>query len=91
MSVDSWASAAAYRASLSLDFTLLSDWGRAVAPAYGAWDDAQQVATRWSYLIDKQGVVRFAQHSELTEPRDMGAMMDAARSLAAEQRVRGTP
>lgn len=82
MSVDSWASAAAYREQLGLDFALLSDWSREVAPAWGAWNPHDQVATRWSYLIDKQGVIRFAQHSPLNQARDLDAMLAAVRSLA---------
>jgi peroxiredoxin len=84
VSVDSWASAAAYRAELGLDFTLLSDWGREVSPAWGAWNPQQQVSTRWSYLIDKQGIIQFAQHSALSEPRDLEAMLAAVRALAED-------
>lgn len=85
VSVDSYASAGEFRKQLELPFDLLSDWGREVAPLYGAYNDNQMVATRWSFLIDKDGVIRFVQHSGLNEPRDIEAMMDAVEDLYAEQ------
>lgn len=84
VSVDSWASATAFREELGLEYALLSDWGREVAPTYRAWDPERMVATRWSYLVDKEGVIRFAQHSALDQPRDADAMMAAVEELHRE-------
>jgi peroxiredoxin (alkyl hydroperoxide reductase subunit C) len=83
VSVDSWASNKAFHSELGLPFDLLSDWEREVAPAYGAFNERELVANRWSYLIDKDGVVRFAQRSGLNEPRDFAAMLDAVEDLYA--------
>jgi peroxiredoxin Q/BCP len=85
VSVDSYASAAEFRDQLDLPFDLLSDWGREVAPQYGAYIESQMVASRWSYLIDKEGVIRFVQNSGLNEPREIQEMLDAVEELYEEQ------
>jgi len=81
ISVDSYASNAEFRNQLGLPFDLLSDWGRDVAPKFGAYNERQMVANRWSYLIDKDGVIRFVQHSGLNEPREIQEMLDAVEGL----------
>lgn len=43
-------------------------------PAYGAYSPRTKIATRWSFLIDKDGVIRYTQHTGLNEPRDVEAM-----------------
>ena len=85
MSVDSYASAAEFRSQLELPFDLLSDWGREVTPMYGAYNENQMVANRWTYLIDKEGIIRFVQNSPLNEARDFPAMLEAVEELHAEQ------
>ena len=44
-------------------------------PAYGAFSERTKIASRWSFLIDKDGVIRYTQHTGLNEPRDVDAMM----------------
>ena len=84
VSVDSYASAAEFRKQLELPFDLLSDWGREVTPMYGAYNESQMVANRWSYLIDKEGIIRYVQNSPLNEARDFPAMLAAVEELHAE-------
>ena len=85
VSLDSYASAGEFRDQLDLPFDLLSDWGREVAPLYGAYNESQMVANRWSYLIDKEGMITYVQNSPLNEPRDFPAMMQAVEELYAEE------
>lgn len=43
-------------------------------PAYGAFSARTNTATRWSFLIDKKGVIRYTQHTGINQPRDVEAM-----------------
>jgi len=56
-----------------------------VIPAYGAFNARMKIANRWSFLIDKEGIVRYAQHAGLNEPTDIEAMKNAADDLFREQ------
>lgn len=70
MSVDSWASHKVFREQLGLPFDLLSDWDRDISKKYGAFDEVEMVSTRKSFLVDKEGVVRFTQEAILTKPEN---------------------
>lgn len=85
MSADGWASHAEFERQLELPFDLLSDWDRTVMPAYGAFSVRTKIASRWSFLIDKQGVVRYTQHTGLNDPRDVEAMKAEVEKLYQEQ------
>lgn len=85
ISADGWASHAEFARQLELPFNLLSDWDREVMPAYGAFSERTKIANRWSFLIDKEGVIVYTQHSGLNEPRDVEAMMDEVQKLYDEQ------
>jgi mycoredoxin-dependent peroxiredoxin len=63
-------------------FPLLSDfWPHGeVAQAYGVFNDKLGFANRGTFVIDKTGVVRFAEENQPGEARDQGAW---ARALAA--------
>jgi peroxiredoxin len=54
------------------DFPLLSDfWPHgAVAQAYGAFNDTAGIANRGTFLIDTEGIVRFAEMNGPGEGRD---------------------
>lgn len=56
-----------------LNFGLLSDfWPHgAVASAYGVFDADLGVARRSSFVIDKDGIVRWSVHNELPRSRDL--------------------
>jgi peroxiredoxin Q/BCP len=41
-----------------LDFPILSDPGTEVARAYGVIHDTRKVAERWTFYIDKDGIIR---------------------------------
>ena len=81
VSVDSWASLKKYRKELNLPFDLLSDWDRQVSKKYGVFNEKELVANRKSFLVDKNGFVRFTQQSGLNEPRKHEEMLSAVRKL----------
>ena len=45
--------------SLKLDYPILSDPGKATAKAYGVVHEGREVPERWTFYIDKEGVVKF--------------------------------
>jgi mycoredoxin-dependent peroxiredoxin len=67
------------------EFPLLSDfWPHgAVAQAYGVFNDKAGMAVRGTFLIDKQGVVRFAEVNGPGEARDQAGWQKAIAALAA--------
>ncbi len=72
-----WADAQGYQ------FPLLSDfWPHgAVAQAYGCFNDTAGMAVRGTYLIDTQGVVRFAEVNQPGEIRDQDGWRRAVAEL----------
>ena len=73
ISCDSVQTLRAYAERDGYDFPLLSDfWPHgAVAQAYGVFNDKVGVATRGSFLIDTDGVVRWSVVNEIGEARDL--------------------
>lgn len=71
ISVDSFFTLREFKKSQNLNFILLSDFNKEVAPKYDAlYDDyygMKGVAKRASYVIDKQGTIR---HMEILEDSD---------------------
>ncbi|MGI8761351.1 MAG: peroxiredoxin [Jatrophihabitantaceae bacterium] len=65
------------------DFPLLSDfWPHgAVAQAYGAFNEQAGIANRGTFLVDRDGVVRFAELNGPGEGRDPQAWRDAIAAL----------
>ena len=65
------------------DFPLLADfWPHgAVAQAYGVFNDVAGIANRGTFLIDKQGVVRFAEMNSPGQARDQDAWRKALAEL----------
>ena len=59
VSTDDAATVAAFAKQLKLPFAVVSDAKREIALAYGAVQDATQAPTRLSFLLDKNGVVRW--------------------------------
>ena len=49
----------AFAGSLKLDYPILSDPDRKVAKAYGVVADEKGYAKRWTFYIDKDGVIKF--------------------------------
>jgi len=44
--------------SLGLDYPILSDPDKSVAKAYGVLNEARGFANRWTFYIDKEGIIR---------------------------------
>ncbi len=66
-----------------LFFPLLSDyWPHGeVASAYGVFDEETGSPSRSSYLIDKDGIVRWVVHNDRGEARDLDAHAAAVKTL----------
>ena len=67
------------------DFPLLSDfWPHGeVAKAYGVFNESRGMAVRGTFLIDEDGIVRFAEVNGPGEPRDQNGWRTALSALAA--------
>lgn len=59
-SCDHWYSNEAYRLSLGASYPFASDWYRTEARKLGIFDEAKQRSGRAIYVLDKQGVLRWA-------------------------------
>ena len=76
----------AFARSLGVDFPLVSDWNRTVSPAYGVqydvWRGHEGLAKRSLFVIDQEGVIRFAWVTEdaLVMP-DFDGAIEALRKL----------
>jgi peroxiredoxin len=66
-------------------FPLLSDfWPHgAAARSYGVFNDGAGFAQRGTFLVDRAGIVRFAEVNEVGEPRDQDGWRRALAALAA--------
>jgi peroxiredoxin (alkyl hydroperoxide reductase subunit C) len=75
-----WADREGYQFPLLADF-----WPHgAVAQAYGVFNEAAGIANRGTFVIDKAGIVRFAEMNMPGEPRDQQAWRKAlAEAVAA--------
>jgi len=84
VSVDTPFSLKAWAEQEGYQFPLLSDfWPHGeVAKAYGVFNETAGLATRGTFLIDKDGVVRFAEINQPGEARDQQAWKKAVASLA---------
>ena len=67
-----------------LNFPLLSDfWPHGeVARAYGVFDDTKGSPRRSSFVIDKDGIVRWSVHNPSPEGRDLDEHLSQLQSLA---------
>ncbi|HEX6497871.1 MAG TPA: peroxiredoxin [Micromonosporaceae bacterium] len=74
-----WAEREGYQFPLLADF-----WPHgAVAQAYGVFNEAAGIANRGTFLIDKAGVVRFAEMNLPGEARDQDAWRKALAELSS--------
>jgi peroxiredoxin len=66
-----------------LTFPLLSDfWPHGeVARAYGVLDEERGCATRSTFIVDKQGVLRWAVHNAMPDARDLAEQVRALASV----------
>lgn len=83
VSVDTPYSLKAWADQQGYQFPLLSDfWPHgAVASTYGVFNEAAGLANRGTFLIDKQGTVRFAEINQPGERRDQEAWKKAVAAL----------
>lgn len=83
VSVDSTFTLKAYAEKEKYDFPLLADfWPHgAVAQAYGVFNDQVGMALRGTFLVDKEGVVRFAEVNPPGEARDQSRWQQALTEL----------
>ncbi|MBP2331207.1 peroxiredoxin [Kibdelosporangium banguiense] len=84
VSVDTPFSLKAWADQQGYQFPLLSDfWPHGtVATAYGVFNDKAGLANRGTFLIDKDGVVRYAEINQPGEARDQEAWKKAVADLA---------
>jgi peroxiredoxin len=85
VSVDTPFSLKAWAEQQGYQFPLLSDfWPHgAVATTYGVFNEAAGLANRGTFLIDKSGVVRFAEVNQPGEARDQQSWKKAVASLVS--------
>ncbi|MPZ84257.1 MAG: redoxin domain-containing protein [Actinophytocola sp.] len=85
VSVDTPFSLKAWAQQQNYQFPLLSDfWPHgAVATTYGVFNEAAGLANRGTFLVDKTGVVRFAEVNQPGEARDQLAWKKAVAALSA--------
>lgn len=83
ISVDSAYSHKIFTEREGYDFPLLSDfWPHgAVASQYGAFNETAGIANRGTFLVDTEGVVRFAELNQPGEGRDPDAWRKAIAAL----------
>jgi mycoredoxin-dependent peroxiredoxin len=75
----------AWAESQGFEFPLLSDfWPHGkISKAYGVFNEDHGMAVRGTFLVDKTGVVRFAEINGPGEPRDQDGWRSAMAALAA--------
>jgi peroxiredoxin (alkyl hydroperoxide reductase subunit C) len=85
ISVDSPFALKAWAAREGYEFPLVSDfWPHGeVAKAYGVFNEASGMANRGTFLIDKEGVVRFTEVNQPGEARDQESWKKAIAGLPA--------
>lgn len=70
ISADSQFCQAEFAKAQRLSFTLVSDVHRAVIRAYGVLDEARNVAYRSTFIVDRQGLLRWGQAGDRHMVRD---------------------
>ncbi len=85
MSGDSPFCHTAFAKAQSFPFPLLSDVHRSVIRAYGVLDEDRNVAYRSTFVIDREGVLRWGQAGDREMVRD-GAEIQRVLSLVASLR-----
>lgn len=83
VSVDSGYALKAWSEQQHYDFPLLSDfWPHGkVAQDYGVFNDEAGIANRGTFLVDTDGVIRFAEMKQPDEARDQTAWKQALAAL----------
>ncbi|WP_046469859.1 peroxiredoxin [Allosalinactinospora lopnorensis] len=84
VSVDSMFAHRAWAEQENLEYPLLSDfWPHGeTAKAYGVFDEDKGVAVRGTFLIDKEGVIRWKVVNPISEARDVDSYRKALAELS---------
>ena len=84
VSVDSFFIHRAWADAENFQFSLLADfWPHgAVAKDYGVFDEAKGIATRGTFIIDKDGIVRWTVVNPIPQARDIADYQKALAELA---------
>ena len=56
--MDSFAANKRFAEDIGVKFPLLSDWKRKDVPDYGIFDEESGYATRATFVVDKEGIIR---------------------------------
>ncbi len=64
ISVDSFAANRRFAEDLGVTYPLLSDFHRQVSKLYGVLDEEKGFARRATFVIDKQGVIRYIEQGQ---------------------------
>jgi peroxiredoxin (alkyl hydroperoxide reductase subunit C) len=80
ISIDSRWSHAAFAEKLGLSFSLLSDFDRQVCQAYGVLRQ-EGFAERSLFLVDKEGIIRYAEVFEIGTVPDIQPLQEALAGL----------
>jgi mycoredoxin-dependent peroxiredoxin len=82
--VDSFFTHRAWADAEGFEFSLLADfWPHgAVATAYGVLDEDRGIATRGTFIIDKEGIVRWKVVNPIPQARDIADYQKALAALA---------
>lgn len=85
ISVDSTHALRAWREAQGYRNRFLSDrWPvGAVAKLYGVWNEHAGQADRGTFILDAEGIVRFAVHNSSNQARDEGAYVAALEAMSA--------
>lgn len=85
ISTDAHFTLGAWARDQEFGFRLLSDfWPHGdVSRAYGIFNDIVGVAERGTFVIDRDGIVRYAVHHEIGDARDDADYLDALRAIGA--------
>lgn len=88
ISADSTFSNDAFAKARNLSFPLLSDIHRTAMKAYGVHDEDRNVAYRSTFVIDREGKLRWGQAGDRTMVRGDGAEIMRVLDLIASQRAK---
>jgi peroxiredoxin (alkyl hydroperoxide reductase subunit C) len=85
VSVDSVFAQKTWALQEGFEFPLLSDfWPHGeVARKFGVFNEERGIANRGTFIIDREGIVRFAEMNMPGEPRDQNAWRKALAALSA--------
>jgi alkyl hydroperoxide reductase subunit AhpC len=89
ISADSRFSHAAFAKARGFSFPLLSDIHRSAIAAYGVLDEERNVAYRSTFVVDRDGVLRWGQAGDRTMVRD-GREIVRVLDLVASLRQKAT-